>query len=196
MAKASFSFPDPVTVEIPRRAKCAPPNVFKAESTCLISRVIELDACYPAKCIFAKKQQIVSGDDGRSSHYSGKFRPFILPIVSGRPNRRTSSKKWNIGDNALPVNHTHAHGGDTSQSDASSRTSVDTQHTISTAEAGDCPSDEEMADGIMFWFPDDDSPALKRRQERRGDSTSIPITGRPRVLRSQHDAVKTPLGMQ
>ena len=194
MANASFSFPEPGTIGIPFMAKCMPPNISQAESTCLINRVIKLGAGYPTRCIFVKKQQIVSGDDGRSCHYSGTFRPFVLPVVSGRPDRRTSKNKGGDRGNVLPEERTHGQREDTSTSDASSHASADTQRTISTAEADHCPIDEERGDGLMFWFSDDDSPDIKRRRGRRADTTSVPITSRARVLSTQHDTTRAQLG--
>ena len=190
--KANFSFPDPEIIEIPRRTKCTPPNVFNAESTCLINRVIELDAGYPTKCIFVKKQQIVSGADGWSCHYSGTFRPFILPRVVDKPKTRTTSKLRTKEELNQEAAHSQKNGDDASQSDAHSQTSVDTQHTLDTIETDCCPSDEERADDLMFWFSEDESPAPKRRRERKGNATSVPITSRPRVLSAQHDANRTP----
>ena len=114
----------------------------------------------------------------------------------GKHNRKTSTKLQNL--NALGPIPERSQGSrdDTSQSDTQSHASVDTQLTLDTVKTDGCPSDEERADDLMFWFSEDDRPPpSKRKRERKGNATSVPITSRPRVLSAQHDAKRTPPGV-
>ena len=117
----------------------------------------------------------------------------LSPRVPNPPNRSATGKKGSRGEKVFGEDHAHKEEGDTSQSSASSKTSLDTQRSIDTVSTGHDPSDDERAGDLMFWFPDDDSPPPKRRKEREENPTSIPITSRPRVLSSQHDAVVDPV---
>ena len=50
-------------------------------------------------------------------------------------------------------------------------------------------SDEQRADDLSFWFPDDDEPQVKAKRHRKGEVTTTPIANRPRLLITQRDFI-------
>ena len=182
MSEATFNFPELESVKIPRIAECVPSNVFTSESTCLLSRVVDMGVGFPTRCIFVRKQKITSEGNRWVCHYSGVFRPFILPSDHPPRVKRANDKNVsNLGKLTI-VGKPRKPESDSSQSDTSSCTSRGSN--ISSCVL----SDVGRADDISFWFSEDETPEVSNRKERIATTSAIPITSRPRVLASQHDA--------
>ena len=54
--KCAMPFTDPCGEGIPFRASLEPPQLFGAESFCLIQKLVDLGASIPSRCIFLKKK--------------------------------------------------------------------------------------------------------------------------------------------
>ena len=188
---ATFNFPQKQTIRIPSIARVSPPNVFSTDSTCLIDRVARLGEEYPGRCIFAKQSHVIAGEKGWGCHYTGAFRPFILPrgdepSKSKAVNRETRLPTDGVrGDNSIS-------GFDELQfSDSSDDLSVGLQSVEGKTDFESETlyiTDDERPGDPSFWFSDDETTAPPKKRCASGPPAA-PITGRPRILSAQHDTV-------
>ena len=184
--QATFTFPDAVTIDLPSVTSVEPPDVFTNESTCLLERVIRLNAGYPTHCIFMKKSHVETGKDGWNCHYSGVFRPFILPVVedlAGHKQLGRSKAKTGVSANTV----TTIVEGEIDLSDSSSYCS--TARPPSDYDGVSIyNSDDDRPDDLAFWFSDDDEDVPKKKTGTKA-APDTPMADRPRLLSAQHDSV-------
>ena len=191
MIQASFKFPQIQTVSIPSISRVSPPNVFTSESTCVIDRVTRLGEGFPVRCVFAQKSHIEVGANGWGCHYSGSFRPFILPRVVEplEPRTRTAEKKSPVHEvGSMDQRKVQE---ETQFSDISESSLDDAQiPVLQTDNESETLyiSDDERPDDPSFWFSDDEIEAPPKKQSV-SNPPALPITSRPRILSSQHDTV-------
>ena len=188
MSAASFNFPDPCVIEVPKVSALTPPNLFPPKSTCLLDRIIEHGAGLPKKCVFVKKSIAHTGSLGWECRYTGTFRPFLLPTI--KPQVKSVNQKGSVC--RAPIIHTSASNEHTSD-DSEGESVVDSDVSSQSSKAKtvrNVDTDDERAGDIAFWFSDGETEKIKMKKRTKDRNPGLlHISSRPRLLSNQHDFI-------
>ena len=186
MRKAYFPFPQPACIDVPRVSMLTLVNIFNAESSCLLNRVIKHGSGAPTRCIFMKKKEVLTGPNGWKCVYDGTFRPFLIPKVPPRSSDRGQPRNTNcLNTGEMIKRPRRAAGSDSSSSDCSYSNGSDDD-----MDPTNQTDDEDVRpDDLSFWFREDDvdQPRVSARASTLPNQVSI--IDRPRILSQQHDYI-------